>query len=106
MKLNVYEWKEVIEETKELESIETNYTNVVNQQQVLAVSNHMYKFVVNQKDVLVNSPKSELIFVDIFDYIDFDLSVAKGILQLKLNGKRANYTDALRNGDVIHISWK
>ncbi len=79
--------KEVIEETKELESIETNYTNVVNQQQVLAVSNHMYKFVVNQKDVLVNSPKSELIFVDIFDYIDFDLSVAKGILQLKLNGK-------------------
>lgn len=35
----------------------------------------------------MNSPKSELIFVDIFDYIDFDLSVAKGILQLKLNGK-------------------
>jgi len=98
--------EEVVEETEELESIQTNYTNVSNQQQVLAVSNHMYKFVVNQKDVLVSSPKSELIFVDIFDYIDFDLSVAKGILQLKLNGKRANYTDALRNGDVIHISWK
>ncbi|SKA95691.1 cell division protein FtsA [Caloramator quimbayensis] len=46
--------------------------------------------------------KEEYIFVDIFNYIDFDISKAKGIT-LKLNGKDAAYTDVLKDGDSIDI---
>ncbi len=37
-----------------------------------------------------------MIFVDIFEHIDFDISTPKGILDLKLNGSRARYTDILK----------
>ncbi len=47
-----------------------------------------------------------MVFVDIFEYIDFDLSVAKGIINLTLNGERASYTETLKNGDDIEISWR
>lgn len=72
----------------------------------LGIQDTVFHFMVNQKNVTINTSKAEMIFVDIFDHIDFDISVAKGILQLQLNGRRANYTDRLKSGDVIEISWK
>lgn len=62
-------------------------------------------FIVNGKPVIVKSSK-EMIYVDIFEHIDFDLKTAKGILDLRLNGQRAKYTDILKSGDVIEISWR
>lgn len=63
-------------------------------------------------DVLVNGLKialpiknNQVVFVDVFDHIDFDLSDPKGILNLRLNGERAKYTDILNAGDVIEIKW-
>ncbi len=63
-------------------------------------------------DVLVNGETVEIpykdgrvVFVDIFDHIEFDLSEPKGILHLRLNGERAKYTDLVEGGDVIEIKW-
>lgn len=61
--------------------------------------------IVNGKPVVISDNKKSYIFVDIFNYIDFDLSKPKGIISLKLNGKRANYTDIIKSGDYIEISW-
>ena len=36
-------------------------------------------------------------FVQILNYIDFDLSEPKGNIVLKLNGKEAEYTDMVNN---------
>lgn len=69
------------------------------------VNGEVYTVMVNGESIEINS-NSDLIFVDIFNYIDFDRSKANGILELKLNGNRANYTDILRNGDIIEIGWR
>lgn len=61
---------------------------------------------VNGKTVTVHGDKSSYIFVDIFSFIDFDLSRAQGSVKLKLNGKQAGFTDLLSNGDNIEIYWE
>ncbi|HKM04147.1 MAG TPA: cell division FtsA domain-containing protein [Lachnospiraceae bacterium] len=50
--------------------------------------------------------KDSYIFVDVFDYIDFDLSKpqGKGIIT-NVNGNKTQYMDALKNGDIIDIYW-
>jgi len=65
-----------------------------------------YYFLVNGKQIEVKSTNSSMVFVDIFEHIDFDISTPKGILDLKLNGVRARYTDILKSGDVIEIEWR
>ncbi|RKD22493.1 cell division protein FtsA [Caminicella sporogenes DSM 14501] len=60
---------------------------------------------VNGEKVDIKKEKKDIIFVDIFNYIDFDIKVPKGILVLKLNGKKASYTDVLKDGDVVEIYW-
>lgn len=51
--------------------------------------------------------KTDYIFVDIFDFIDFDLTASKGrLIVIKVNGEYAEYTRPLNNGDVIEIYWE
>lgn len=59
---------------------------------------------VNDEDIKIEGT-DELMFVQIFNYIDFDLSEAKGNIILKLNGSKAGYTDIIRSGDNIEIYW-
>jgi cell division protein FtsA len=62
--------------------------------------------------LLVNGEKVHLknkdnyIFIDIFDYINFDLTIAKGSLVLLLNGDKAGYYDVLSPGDEVKIYWE
>ena len=63
--------------------------------------------------VLVNgrsirlSGKSSYVFVDVFDYIDFDLQSVKGTkLITDLNGHKAEYMEPIANGDQIVIRWE
>lgn len=49
--------------------------------------------------------KSEYLIVDIFDYIDFDLTIPKGIINLTLNGEKAPYTAKIKDGDIIEVFW-
>ncbi len=69
-------------------------------------SNGPIQLTVNGEPVWIPEKENSIIFVDIFDHIDFDITRAKGILVLKLNGERARYTDLLSNGDVIEINWR
>jgi cell division protein FtsA len=50
--------------------------------------------------------KQKYIFIDIFDYIDFDLTRVKGNLILMLNGVKAGYYDGLSAGDQIKVYWE
>lgn len=51
--------------------------------------------------------KTQYVFVDVFQYIDFDLSKPKGSgIVTKLNGREAQYMENIRSGDVIEIYWK
>ncbi len=51
--------------------------------------------------------KTGYIFVDVFDYINFDLSVPQGNgIATELNGRNAQYMEPIHSGDVIKIYWK
>ncbi len=60
---------------------------------------------VNGSNVVMKG-KKDYIYVDVFERIDFDLSVPKGkMVVTKLNGMRANYAEKLRPGDILEIYW-
>ena len=51
--------------------------------------------------------KAAYIFVDVFDHINFDLSVPQGSgIATELNGRNAQYMEPIHSGDVIKIYWK
>lgn len=61
--------------------------------------------IVNGSVIQIPNHKKEVVFVDIFNHIEFDLTKPQGILVLKLNGERAKYTDLLKTGDIIDVFW-
>lgn len=64
------------------------------------------QIVVNQQPVTLRG-KKEYVFVDVFDFYEFDLSNSRGrsIVTL-LNGRTAQHFEALHRGDVIDIYWQ
>lgn len=59
----------------------------------------------NGEDVVLTG-KSDYVFVDIFDHIDFDRSTPHGsMVVLKRNGHEAEYTELLENGDTVDVYW-
>jgi cell division ATPase FtsA len=62
--------------------------------------------IVNDSPVTLKG-KEEYVFVDVFEYIDFDLSKPQGggVVTL-INGREAEYMETLHDGDVIRIYWK
>ena len=51
--------------------------------------------------------KKDYIYVDVFDQIDFDLSKPKGkTVETLINGRKAQYVEPLKTGDVLDIFWK
>ncbi len=65
-----------------------------------------YELLVNGERITVENINRKMVFVDVFEYINFDISRPQGILVLTLNGHKANYTDLLKNGDVVEIMWR
>ena len=61
--------------------------------------------IVNGRPIMLKG-KPQYIFVDVFDYIDFDLSrpQGKGIVT-RVNKEQAQYLDLIHDGDVIEIYW-
>lgn len=61
---------------------------------------------VNGEQIKLTGKKS-YVFVDVFEYIDFDLSKPQGSgIVTNLNGREAQYMESIRSGDVIEIYWK
>lgn len=51
--------------------------------------------------------KASYVYVDVFDYIDFDLKHPRGSgIETLLNGQSAEYLKEIFDGDVIDIRWK
>ena len=60
---------------------------------------------VNQQPVTLKG-KSEYVFVDVFEEIDFDLTKPKGKgIVTNLHGRPAQYMEPLHEGDIIEIYW-
>ena len=66
---------------------------------------HDIVVIVNGKPVRL-SGKEKYVFVDVFDYIDFDLSSPKGNIVTKVNGNTAAFMGEIDEGDVIEIYWE
>ena len=58
-------------------------------------------------ELIVMQGKAEYVFIDVFDYIDFDLSDSRGrAIITMVNDKNAFYTQTLEEGDEIVIRWE
>jgi cell division protein FtsA len=64
------------------------------------------KLVINNEEMEIYYKKDKFVFVDIFDYIDFDLSSLRGKLILKVNNRDAEYLEELKDGDNIKVYWE
>ena len=61
---------------------------------------------VNKMPITMNG-KADYVFVDVFDYINFDLKASAGrSIVTMLNGRPAQYMENLNDGDIIEIYWK
>ncbi|MDE6531862.1 MAG: rod shape-determining protein [Lachnospiraceae bacterium] len=61
---------------------------------------------VNSRPIVLQG-KTSYVFVDIFDYIDFDLNTVQGkTLITTVNGKKAEYMEPLYDGAVIEVYWE
>ncbi|MCX7747097.1 MAG: pilus assembly protein PilM [Clostridia bacterium] len=99
----------VIEEGNNLENSnpdDIQRETVVIQQEALGPDFSSMRVVVNGNPISIASEKKQFIFVDVFNYIDFDLSNPKGNVVLKLNGEKAGFTDVIKPGDIIDIYWE
>ena len=63
------------------------------------------KISVNDEFVLLTG-KESYIFVDIFDFVQFERTVVKGKLILLLNNKSAGYYDVLNDSDQVIMTWE
>ncbi|MBD5542550.1 MAG: cell division protein FtsA [Lachnospiraceae bacterium] len=62
--------------------------------------------IVNEELVTLKG-KPDYVYVDVFDFIDFDLSKPQGkTVETLINGRKAQYTELLSNGDRLEIFWK
>ncbi len=96
------------EATKDERAMEADYQHEVAVDAVKSEEKKEAKTVtvtVNSGPVILKG-KEKYIFIDIFNYIQFDRTRTKGTLVLKLNGKQAGYYDELKDGDVIEIRWE
>lgn len=63
------------------------------------------KISVNGREIILDGKKMP-VFVDIFNYIDFDRSKPQGKLVMIKNGLPASLTEKLADGDEISIYWE
>lgn len=101
------EEKNETEENKEIDLCEERIFFKSDEQEVkdVLMRGNFLNITVNGESKSIRSKDSKFIFVDIFNYLDFDLSKPKGNIVLKLNGKSAGFTDIVNPGDVIDIYW-
>lgn len=73
----------------ETEKAESRYVNVI----------------LNGKPAVIETNKSQCLFVDIFNSIEIDVNNLKGTIAMFLNGNKANYSDVINDGDDIEFYW-
>lgn len=102
--------KTVKEDTdkKSGERLDNNPSNGVDNKSVTTeqpLENKRMIVMVNRRPVVLRG-KPKYVFVDIFDFIDFDLSKPQGAIVTNLNGNQAQFMEELHEGDMIEVYWK
>ena len=94
------------ESTDSEESVSESVTSEQMKTEPPKAENLEISVIVNGAPIILKG-KKEYVYVDIFDYIDFDLSRPQGggIVTL-LNGSPAQYMANLNHGDKIDIYWR
>lgn len=64
-----------------------------------------FRVTVNGKEVVITGETPPL-FIDALRYIDFDMSQPRGRIKILLNGRPAEYTEKLTDGDKVEIGWE
>lgn len=100
----VEETNNIYEEESNAEKIKEEKNNSIRKEIALDMDKEGINVKINSENYTLKG-KSEYIFIDIFDYIDFDLTTVKGKLELILNGKNAAFHDKLQDGDIIRVFW-
>lgn len=85
---------------------ETSPIEQVEQVEKVEVKEEVINLYVNEKLVTLPYKETSYQFVNIFDYIDFDLSQPKGTIKLLLNGQKVGVMDEIKAGDKIEIYWE
>jgi cell division protein FtsA len=100
-------YKHIVTEIKIGDNIVPQENNLLSMDLEINSENSKKEFfiIVNGKKTILTEDKP-YIFVDVFSYIDFDLTTTKGNIVLKLNGMPANFTDNIELGDNIEIYWE
>ncbi len=99
------EVEETVAETAEVEYASKKEDSQAEVKEPEVDPNEVMIVIVNKKPIAMSGKKS-YVFVDVFDYIQFDLTASAGrrIVTL-LNGNNAQYMETLKEGDIIDIYW-
>lgn len=106
--INLEQMVEIEEKQSTEQTIEVQEAmNRLETMQEVSISQEEYLILrVNGKDISLPIKENPYIFVNIFDYIDFDLTRPQGSIMLKLNNVRAAFTDELKDRDQLEIYWE
>lgn len=90
-----------VPEEEEVEEEAASLDNIVSDVPTVSIG-----VLVNSRPIVLQG-KASYVFVDIFDYIDFDLNTVQGkTLITNVNGKKAEYMEPLYDGAVIEVYWE
>ncbi|MGN0132787.1 MAG: cell division protein FtsA [Lachnospiraceae bacterium] len=94
------------EEKKEPEEVKTLTIPPMSTENVDGKLLQILHVIVNDELVTLKG-KPDYIYVDVFEFIQFDLSKPQGkSVETLINGRKAQYTEPLSNGDRLEIFWK
>ncbi|MCT4688422.1 cell division protein FtsA [Vallitalea sp.] len=105
-RINIKINKEQVKDTDDIDNnTDSNSEVSIAQEEKVEVDNALQvKVYVNGDEIILDGKKS-YIFVDIFNYIDFDLKNPQGKIVCLINGKNASYMEKIGIGDKIDIYW-
>ena len=93
------------EDTAENVTEQTEVQSVQNTDEKPEDGNAVLVYINGQPVKLTEKP--QYIFVDIFDFYEFDLTASNGrAIITNLNGENASYSAVLKAGDTIELRWK
>ena len=102
--------EENINNNKREKNFDSNHINVADEKTTNPLATDSknvisLNIIVNKKPVTLKG-KASYIFVDVFDFIDFDTHKLNGTeIITTLNGNKADFTAPLKEGDLIEIYW-
>lgn len=109
----IYKIKDEKINTKELKKDNLKQQQIVTEEEKQNILSIKKEESLNKEiDIKINGQnfvlkdKKEYVFVDIFNYIQMDLTRIHGKLTLNLNGEEASYNTKLKDGDVIEAKWE